>query len=59
VETLAERIIEAAREYARQHPGATWQTIAAELDATLDAQSADWIRDHPKTTLASLSKPTS
>jgi hypothetical protein len=58
VETLAERIIEAAREYARQHPGATWQTIAAELDATLDAQSADWLRHHPELTVEALAKAT-
>jgi hypothetical protein len=52
---IAQRIVEAVREYARRNPSATWQTIAAELDATLDAQSADWLRHHPELTLAALS----
>jgi hypothetical protein len=51
---IAERIIEAVRQYAREHPGATWQTIAAELDATLDAESAAWFRAHPELTLAAI-----
>jgi hypothetical protein len=58
VETLAERIIEAARQYALEHPGATWESVADAMDAKLDAESAAWFRAHPELTLAAIAQAT-
>jgi len=59
VETLAERIIEAARQYALDHPGATWESVADAMDAKLDAESAAWFRaQHPELTLAAIAQAT-
>lgn len=55
---IAERIIEAARQYARQHPGATWESVAGAMDAKLDAESAAWFRTHPELTVEALAKAT-
>ncbi len=51
---IAERVIEAAQEYARRHPGATWENIADAMVAKLDAESAAWFRAHPELTLAAI-----
>jgi hypothetical protein len=55
VETLAKRIVKAARQYALEHPGATWESVADAMDVKLDAESAAWFWAHPELTLAALS----
>ena len=56
--TLADRYVEAVRQYALEHPGATWENIAEAMDAKLDAESVAWFRAHPELTLAAIAQAT-
>jgi hypothetical protein len=56
--SFADQIIQAAQLYVREHPGATWQSVADAMDAKLGDEGAAWFRAHPELTVEALAQAT-
>ena len=56
MESFANRIIEAVHRYAREHPCATWESVADQMEAEADSRSGAWFEAHPESKLSALTE---